>query len=264
MEDENITPQEALSLFDSLSPQLRIALIVVGGLIVLVTIIAFVISAMLSVKYIKFNRRAASCGLTGGEVARRVLDLAGLQDIKVTKSGSLLFGNSYSHFFKKVRLRRRTIDKNTLASVGMGAEKASLAILDKQGDKDMKRRIFKVPFIACGPFLFLPLIIIGAIIDFAIQGASMNMTILFCGIGIVLYAIAFFFQFQTLKSERKAQNLACQILSEQGLATGEEISLLRELYRLYNIEYINNMVLSMLEILYRILEIFAKAELEKN
>lgn len=264
MEDENITPQEAMSLWESLSPQLRISLIVVGSLIVIVTIIAFIISAWLSVKYVKFNRRNASCGLSGGEVARRVLDSEGLQDIKVTKSGSLLFGNSYSHFFKKVRLRRRTIDKTSLTSVGMGAEKASLAILDKNGDKDMKRRIFKVPFIAVGPFLFIPLIIIGAIIDYCIQGASMDATILFCSIGIVLYAIAFFFQFQTLKTERKAQNLACQKLTEQGLATDEEIAQLRELYRLYNIEYINNMVLSMLEILYRVLEIFAKAELEKK
>lgn len=262
--DDALTPQEALDFFNSLPPQLRTAFIIVGGAIVIVTIISFIVSGWLGIKYIKYNRHEASCNKNGGDIAREVLDANGLQNIKVTKSGSLLFGNSYSHFFKKVRLRRRTIDKTSLTSVGMGAEKAALAVLDKQGDKDMKRRIFMLPLIAAGPFLFIPLVIVGVIIDYVVSNGSVDNTILFCVIGIVFYALAFFFQFQTLKSEKKAQNLACQMLSDQGLATTEEVEMLHKLYHLYNIEYINNMVLSMLEILFRILEIFAKAEAEKK
>lgn len=262
--DDSITAEEAMTLFNSLSPQLRAAFIIVGAAIVVVTIIAFIVSAVLAIKYVKYNRHESSCGLSGGDVARRVLDSAGLDNIKVTKSGSLLFGNSYSHFFKKVRLRRRTIDKTSLTSVGMGAEKAALAVLDKQGDPDMKRRVFMLPLIALGPFLFIPLIIVGAIIDFVVAGGNTDATILCCIIGIIFYAFSFFFQFKTLKSEKKAQDLACTLMAQQGLATDEEVAMLRKLYHLYNIEYINNMVLSMLEILYRILEIVAKVELDSK
>lgn len=262
MDDSSITPQEALDLFNSLPPQLRTAFIVVGIAIAVVTVIAFIISAWLGIKYVKYNKHEASCNMSGGDIARHILDANGLQKIKVSKSGSLLFGNSYSHFFKKVRLRRRTIDKTSLTSVGMGAEKAALAVLDKQGDKDMKHRIFMLPIIAMGPILFIPLVIVGIIIDYIVANGSVDTTILTCGIGIVIYAIAFIFQFKTLKSEKKAQDLACQMLKAEGLVNDEEVEMLHKLYRLYNIEYINNMVLSMLEIIFRILEIFAKAEVE--
>jgi hypothetical protein len=39
----------------------------------------------------------------------------------------------------------------------MGAQKAALAILDKEGDEDMKKRIRLVPLVTFGPFAFIPL-----------------------------------------------------------------------------------------------------------
>lgn len=131
---------------------------VVGCLIVIVGCVSLVVSGWLAIKYIKFNKRENSAGLTGEEVARKIFDDNGLENIKVKVTGSLMFGNSYSHFFKKVRLRRFTRHKKSLTSLGMGAQKASLAILDKEGDPDMKKRNKLYPIITFGPFAFIPLI----------------------------------------------------------------------------------------------------------
>ena len=109
----------------------------VGSLIGLVGSASLIVSVWLSVKYHVFNKKENSAGLTGEQVARKILDKNDLQHIKVKVTGSLMFGNSYSHFFKKVRLRRFTRHKTSLTSLGMGAQKASLAILDKEGDPDM-------------------------------------------------------------------------------------------------------------------------------
>ena len=79
------------------------------------------------------------------EIARSILDANGLEKIKVKRTGSLLFGNSYSHYFKKVRLRGFIRHEKSLTSIGMGVQKAALAILDKEGDADMKKRIRLVP-----------------------------------------------------------------------------------------------------------------------
>ena len=41
------------------------------------------------------------------------------------------------------------------------------------------------------------------------------------------------------------------------MATDEELAMCKKLFRLYNIEYINNMVISLLELVYRVLQIIA-------
>ena len=145
---------------------LEIALMIVGVLIAIVGIVSGITSIWLVVKYFRFNRRENSLGLTGIEVARKILDDNGLEHIKVKRTGSLFFGNSYSHYFKKVRLRGFIRHETSLTSMGMGAQKAALAILAKEGDKDMKKRVRLVPLVTFGPFAFIPLILIGGVLDY--------------------------------------------------------------------------------------------------
>lgn len=193
--------------------------------------------------------------MTGQEMARKILDDNGLQHIKVKATGSLMFGNSYSHYFKKVRLRRFTRHEASLTSIGMGAQKASLAILDKEGDPDMKRRIRLVPLITFGPFAFIPLLAIGVILDLLVFGGSGIVTLIFGGIGLLFYVYALVLSVITLKTEKKAQERAYEILKADGLITDDELSSLKELFKLYNIQYINDIILSALELIYTVLEI---------
>jgi Zn-dependent membrane protease YugP len=137
---------------------LEIALMIVGFLIVIVGIVSGITSIWLVIKYFRFNRKENSLGLTGIQIARKILDDNGLEHIRVKRTGSLLFGNSYSHYFKKVRLRGFIRHETSVTSIGMGAQKAALAILDKEGDEDMKKRIRLVPLVTFGPFAFIPLI----------------------------------------------------------------------------------------------------------
>ena len=149
---------------------LEIMLIVFGILIAIVGIAAGITSVWLMIKYFRFNHRENSLGLTGMQIARKILDDNCLEHIKVKRTGSLLFGNSYSHYFKKVRLRGLIRHQTSVTSMGMGAQKAALAILDKEGDEDMRKRIRLVPLVTFGPFAFIPLILIGAFLDFFVFG----------------------------------------------------------------------------------------------
>ena len=233
----------------------EIALAVVAVLISIVGAYSLVVSVWLAAKYAKFNRRENSAGLTGEEVARKILDDHGLQKIAVKTTGSLMFGNSYSHFFKKVRLRRLTRHKTSLTSLGMGAQKASLAILDKEGDPDMKKRIRLYPIITCGPFAFIPLITIGLLIDYFLLNQNGIITFVLGGIGVLFYAYTLVLSVLTLKTEKKAQEKAYTILEETNLVTADELDSLKELFHLYNVQYINDIILASLELLYFILRI---------
>ena len=166
---------------------LQIALYIVGLLISIVGTVSLTVSIWLSVKYYRFNRKENSIGLTGEETARKVLDDNGLQHIKVKVTGSLLYGNSYSHFFKKVRLRRMTRHQTSLTALGMGAQKACLAILDKEGDPDMKKRIRLYPLITFGPFAFIPMLLVGFVLDYFFFNQSGICTYVLGGLGLLAY-----------------------------------------------------------------------------
>ena len=235
---------------------LEIALMIVGFLIVIVGAVSGVVQLWLIAKYYKYNRRENSAGLTGMEMARSILDANGLQKIKVKRTGSLLFGNSYSHYFKKVRLRGLIRHETSLTSIGMGAQKAALAILDKEGDPDMKKRIRLVPIITFGPFMFIPLILVGVVLDyFVFNGTSGLCTMVLGALGLLFYVYSIVLSVLTLKTEKKAQARAYDILrSDYGITEGE-LDALKELFHLYNIQYVNDIILSSLELLYTALEI---------
>ena len=236
---------------------LEIALMIVGVLIFFVGIFSTGVSLWLTVKYFKYNRRENSAGLTGMEIARSILDANGLEKIKVKRTGSLLFGNSYSHYFKKVRLRGLIRHEKSLTSIGMGAQKAALAILDKEGDSDMKKRIRLVPIITFGPFMFIPLILIGVALDyFVFNGNGSGIcTMIFGALGFLFYVYSVVLAVLTLKTERKAQTRAYEILSRDYGITEEELSALKELFHLYNVQYVNDIILSSLELIYTALQI---------
>ena len=234
---------------------LEIAICIVGLLIFLIGLVSTIVSAWLAVKYFKFNRKENSAGLTGEETARKVLDNNGLQHIKVKVTGSLLFGNSYSHFFKKVRLRRMTRHKTSITALGMGAQKACLAVLDKEGDPDMKKRIRLYPMITFGPFAFIPLIIIGFLLDYFVFNQSGICVYVLGGLGLLFYVYALVLSVLTLKTEKKAQQKAYEILKRDKMATNEELADLKELFHLYNVQYINDIILASLELLYNVLQI---------
>ena len=234
---------------------LEIALIVVGVLIAIVGIGAGVTSIWLVVKYYRFNRKENSLGLTGMQIARRILDDNGLKHIAVKRTGSLLFGNSYSHYFKKVRLRGFIRHETSLTSIGMGAQKAALAILDKEGDPDMRKRVRLVPLITFGPFAFIPMLFVGVLLDMLVFSGSGVCTLVLGAIGLLFYVYAVVLSVLTLKTEKKAQERAYDILEKDYHITSEELSALKELFHLYNIQYINDIIISSLELLYTLLEI---------
>lgn len=250
------TIRQALKMPSGTSDFIVMAMFVVGTLLAIASIVALIISIFLAISYVKYNKKKNSLGKTGEEVARNILDKNGLENIKVSKNGSILFGNSYSHFFKKVRLRRLTWKKDSVTSLAMAAQKSSLAVLDKENDPAMKTQIAMTPIIYFGPIAFIPLIIVGLLIDvLVLHSTSFILTMALTGVGLAFYVISFIFSILVLKTEKKAQIKALEILKKDNLANDEEIEDCKKLFHLYNIEYVNNMVIALLEMVYRVLQV---------
>ena len=243
---------------DGVSDAVILAMSVVCGLLLIASVFALFISIYLAIRYARYNRKQNSCGMTGEQVARSILDRNGLEKIRFTKTGSIFFGNSYSHFFKKVRLRRLTWKKQSVTALAMAAQKSALAVLDKEHDADMKKRVRLTPVICLGPLACVPMVILGVLLDLYIfKNTNGTYTILLTSIGFAFYLLSFVMSILVLRTEKKAQKRACELMRENGLATEEELVMCRKLFRLYNIEYVNNMVIALLELVYRVLQIIA-------
>ena len=239
--------------------ELEIAIAIVGLLISIMGIVSIGVTIWLAIRYAKYNKKENSAGMTGEQIARKILDDNGLNHIKVSVTGSIMFGNSYSHYFKKVRLRGLIRHQTSLTSIGMGAQKAALAILDKEGDPDMRKRIRLVPIVSFGPFAFIPLLVVGVLLDLYVFGGENigngTWTLVLGGIGFLFYAYSIVLSVLTLKTEKKAQKRAYEILRADYGITEEELTALKELFHLYNIQYINDIILSSLEMIYNALRI---------
>ena len=253
---------EMLNFEMTLGAGLEIALMIVGALIALIGLVSLGVSVWLGIKYYKFNRKENSVHMTAEQVARKVLDDNDLEHIKVKATGSVLFGNSYSHYFKKVRIRRMTRHQTSVTALGMGAQKACLAVLDKENDPDMKKQVRLYPMITFGPLAFIPLILVGAVLDYFVFNNNGVCTYVLGTLGLLFYVYAIVLSVLTLKTEKKAQERAYVYLQEKRMATEEELADLKELFHLYNIQYINDIILACLELLYTILQI--AIELNKN
>ena len=254
-EFSNIVREMADGTLDGVSEGVIIAMSVVIGLLIIASIFAFGISIYLSISYVRYNKMQNSCGKTGEQIARKILDHHELGHIKVSKTGSIMFGNSYSHYFKKVRLRRLTWQKRSVTSLAMAAQKSALAVLDKENDAEMRTRVRLTPLIYFGPIAFVPMVVIGVLLDVLLSTGFCG--ILFTVLGLGFYLLSFVMSILVLKTEKKAQKRAYEIMKEEGLATEEELESCKKLFRLYNIEYINDMVIALLELIYRVLQIIA-------
>jgi Zn-dependent membrane protease YugP len=247
--------QNSEGRLDGVSDGIVLAMAVVVGLLVIVSIFALIVEITLAIRYHAYNKKQNSLNKTGEQIARELLDKEGLKDIAVKATGSILFGNSYSHYFKKVRLRRLTWKKASVSSLAMACQKSSLAVLDKEGDKDMKTRIILTPMIYFGPLAFVPLIVVGVLLDILIFKSNGTATIVFLALATLFYILGFVMSLLVLKTEKKAQTRALEIMKKDQLATPEEQDMCVKLFHLYNIEYVNDMVISLLELIYYVLQI---------
>ena len=99
------------------------------------------------------------------------------------------------------------------------------------------------------------MVLIGALLDFFVFNGSGICTFVLGAIGLLFYVYSVVLSVLTLKTEKKAQDKAYEILEREYQASSEELFAIKELFRLYNIQYVNDIILSSLELLYTVLEI---------
>lgn len=238
---------------------LEVAYIAVGVLLGIAIIAALIAQIAVAVGYWRGNRTNNSLGLSGAEYARRLLDLNGMPDVQVKKCGiirTVLFGNHYSISKKTVYLRMRTINKPSLTAVAMAAQKVALAEQHKNKNAKMIVRSRLQGLGVFAPYLFIPLVVIGFLIDVFVA-QTLLFSLIATVLGLIFILFGFIVTLLNIPVEKKAMKRALVFLKAD--LTKEEIVIVKKIYRSYMVEYALQFIIAVLRIIQLILKILLGA-----
>ena len=166
----------------------------------------------------EYSNYAASSGITGAEVARRILDRNGLGDVEVER----VQGNLSDHYDPRervLRLSQQVYGSSSLAALGVAAHETGHAIQDSQGYLPLKIRQGMFPVAQFSNNVGVLIFVVGLLMAFMTQWAG---AMLIARIGVGLFALGTIFTFVTLPVEFNASKRALAILGDAGFVSGSE------------------------------------------
>lgn len=205
-------------------------------------IFAFIAQARVTSTFKKYSQNANVRGLTGAEVAQRMLMAFGVTDIKIEKTS----GNLTDHFDPKakvIRLSESVYDSTSIAAAGVAAHECGHAMQYSVGYGPIKLRNAIIPVCRIGSSLSLPLILAGFI--FTWQPLV--------DIGILFFALATLFQLITLPVEFNASHRALETLTSSGTLTDEENAQAKKVLSAAAMTYVAALAVSLAQLLRLIL-----------
>ncbi|MBQ4252134.1 MAG: zinc metallopeptidase, partial [Erysipelotrichaceae bacterium] len=232
--------------------------------------VTLVMEIIVWIRYARANRKPISTQMTGIEAARYVLDKEGLYDVNVRQAGILreaIFGNYYNIMTKTIYLRSifGKIDlRKSVTSTALAVQKAALAKLCESGDRSARTRNTLSLIGIFGPFLFIPVILIGVVVDFMVLHTGGLVSTVCLAISGLFVVTGFIVTMLNIPVEKRANEEALRLMEKHGMATSEELQTIAKVYDAYIISYICDFILEILRMVQWILEIVIKAKSKNN
>lgn len=209
-------------------------------LILILAILLIPLIADFNVKgtYKKYLKIANKQGLSGQEVARKILDKHGLTDVYVVETSGYLTDH-YDPKRKTVRLSNAIFEGETLSAVAIAAHECGHAIQDKENYLYMKIRSAIFPVVNIATTMSYYIILIGFLLQL------LDLVYL----GIAFTALGLIFQLVTLPVEFNASNRAKKELENLNLVTSEEKNGVSKVLKSAALTYIAGVLASVAQII---------------
>lgn len=220
---------------------------------VLILIIPLFAQWYIKHNYSKYSEVKIKKGLSGFEVARKILDANGLEKMDIVSTPGTLTDH-YDPSRKVVRLSKDNFDGDSVSAVSVAAHECGHAIQDKEGYLLMRIRSLLVPVVNLGTKLSYIFILIGVIFESAYEATKMNPFII---IGICLVSLGFLFQIVTLPVEINASKRADKILNSLGIVDSDELDGTKKVLTAAALTYVAGVLTALLEVL-RYIAVFSK------
>ncbi len=172
-------------------------------------------SAKVKSTFSKYSKIRSVSGMTGREVAEKILESEGIYDVSVEHIRGELSDN-YNPRSGVLSLSDSTYNSTSVAAIGVAAHECGHAIQHANSYAPLVFRNAIVPLARFGAGISWVLIIIGLFI-------SSESSQLIINIGIICFSLAVLFQLAVLPVEFNASKRAVRILSQRGILRDDEI-----------------------------------------
>ena len=177
-------------------------------LFITIAVVSWVVSYRLNKKYEKYSKVPLPSGLTGREVAEKMLRENGIDDVQVVSTRGILSDN-YNPANKTVNLSEGVYASNSVMAAAVAAHECGHAVQHARAYAPLKMRSALVPPVSFASKYVTWIILAGIIF---VQSFP---ALLWVGIG--LFALTTLFSFVTLPVEINASKRALVWLSDAGI-----------------------------------------------
>ena len=200
--------------------------------------ITLLAQALVTGRYQQYKKIDASGGKSGRDIARKILDANGLENVKVQEVAGTLTDH-YDPTNKTVNLSTDIYGDSSIASIAVAAHECGHAIQDKVGYTFLRIRHKMVPTVNLCSKLGYVVIFIGLI------AGLFNVAI----IGLILLGAILVFQLVTLPVEFNASSRAKKQLIDLGLVNESDSSGVSSMLFAAALTYVAALASSILQIL---------------
>ena len=186
----------------------------------------------------KYSKQRAASGYRGVEVARSLLQAAGLDDVHVERTSQPL-GDHYDPRAGVVRLSPQVYQGDSVAALGIAAHEVGHVMQHHTGYVPLNMRNNLVPIAGLGSSAAFPLFFMG----FFFNSQSLM------DVGIILFGLAVLFHVMTLPVERNASTRALALLEARGFITSQETVPVRRVLNAASLTYLAATAMAVLQLL---------------
>ena len=206
-------------------------------LLIIIVVLPLIAQIMVKSKYSKYTKENNSLGLTGYDVAKKILEMNNLSNITVGKTPGLL-SDHYNPANKSVILSKDIYEWKSIAAIAVAAHEVGHAIQDKELYQPMVIRSKLVPAVNFSAKASSIILVIGVIL-----GATGLIDL-----AILLLCVSLLFQLITLPVEFNASERAQEELKKCGYIQDKDTNGVSKMLKAAAFTYVATFLASALEV----------------
>ncbi len=177
-----------------------------------IAVVSWIVQASLTSKFKKYSKITLPSGMTGADVARKMLRDNGITDVTVTATGGTLTDH-YNPATKTVNLSEGVYGSASVAAAAVAAHECGHAVQHAVGYAPLKMRSALVPVVSVSSKWVMWILLGGMLLINSFPQLMLA--------GIVLFALTTIFSFITLPVEINASKRALVWLNSAGVTNVE-------------------------------------------
>ena len=220
---------------------LNMEILIIFGVFML---LSWMVSNKLKSRFAKYSRMPLRSGLTGRDIAEKMLRESGVENVRIISTPGRLTDH-YNPLNRTVNLSPEVYQGRSVAAAAVAAHECGHAVQHARAYAPLKMRSALVPVISVSS-RYMQWVLLGGIL----MVETFPMLLL---AGIIMFATTTLFSFVTLPVEFDATKRALNWLTDTGITVGEEYSSAKDALKWASLTYVVAALASLATLMYYIM-----------